>query len=83
MTNLEKYNKVFIDAFGINIEKLAGMRFNSSVEWDSVAHMELIASLENSFNIMLEMDDIVDLNSYETGKNILLKYNIRFDGGID
>ena len=40
--------------------------------------MGLIAQLEDAFDIMLEPDDIVDLNSYEKGKEILAKYNVEF-----
>jgi acyl carrier protein len=76
MTNLEKYNNVFLETFGVAEENLPTMEFNTNVEWDSVAHMQLIASLENAFDIMFEMDDIVDLSSYKKGKEILSKYNI-------
>jgi acyl carrier protein len=76
MSNQKKYNKAFVETFAINDEKLSDMHYNTCVEWDSVAHMQLISLIENSFNIMLEMEDIVDFNSYEKGKDILLKYNI-------
>jgi acyl carrier protein len=77
MSNLEKYNKVFTETFGVNDDRLPDMRFNTCVEWDSVAHMQLVALVENSFDIMFEMEDIVDFNSYEKGKEILLKYDIK------
>jgi acyl carrier protein len=44
--------------------------------WDSVGHMALIAALEESFDIMMDTDDIVDFSSYEKGKAILKKYNV-------
>ena len=47
--------------------------------WDSVGHMSLIANLEEAFDIMMEMDDIIDLSSYEKGKEILSdNYGIAF-----
>jgi acyl carrier protein len=55
------------------------MQFNTAVEWDSVAHMQLIAVIENAFDIMFEMDDIVEFSSYNKGKEILLKYNITIE----
>jgi acyl carrier protein len=76
MSNLEKYNKVFTDTFEITDEKLSDMRYNTCVEWDSVAHMQLIATIESGFDIMFEMEDIVDFNSYEKGKEILSKYDV-------
>jgi acyl carrier protein len=38
--------------------------------------MGMIASLEDEFNIILEMDDIVDFSSYEIGMELLKKYGI-------
>jgi hypothetical protein len=41
--------------------------------------MTLVANLEDAFDIMMETDDIIDLSSYEKGKEILTKnYNIEF-----
>jgi acyl carrier protein len=77
MTNLEKYNKVFMETFTVSDEKLPDMRYNTCVEWDSIAHMQLIAVIENTFDIMFEMEDIVDFSSYEKGKDILSKYDIK------
>ncbi|MDR1897140.1 MAG: acyl carrier protein [Prevotellaceae bacterium] len=77
MENLEKYNNVFVETFGVPEEKLPSLHYNTNIEWDSVAHMQLIASIENVFDIMFDMEDIVDFSSYEKGKEILLKYNIK------
>ena len=73
MSNLEKYNAAFIDSFGINAEKLNGLLYQSIPEWDSIGHMQLVAALEDSFQIMLETDD---LSSYEIGKKIIAKYGV-------
>ncbi len=32
--------------------------------WDSLRQMDLVTSLERDFNIVLELDDIVRLNSF-------------------
>lgn len=77
MTNLEKYDRAFMETFGVNNEKLPNMYYNDCIEWDSVAHMQLIAVIENTFDIMLEMEDVVDFNSYNKGKDILSKYDIK------
>jgi acyl carrier protein len=79
MTNLEKYVNAFTQTFGIDAEKTKDLNYNSIVEWDSVGHMELIAVLEETFGIAMEMDDIVDFSSFEKGKEILSKYNIIFE----
>ena len=78
MTNIEKYNQVFIETFGITEDVLPTLVYQGIKEWDSVGHMTLIANLEDAFDIMMEMDDIVDLSSFEKGKELLGKYDITF-----
>lgn len=80
MTNLEKYNNVFTEVFEITEDKLAGLKYQEITAWDSVGHMSLIAALEEAFDIMMDTDDIIDLSSYEKGKEILSKedYGVEF-----
>lgn len=79
MTNLEKYNQVFMDTLEIEESQLADLKYQDVELWDSVGHMTLVANLEETFDIMLETDDIIDLSSYEKGKEILSKnYNVEF-----
>ena len=73
MNNLEKYNKVFTETLEIGEDKLEGLTYQSIQTWDSVGHMSLIASLENAFDIMFDTMDVIDLSSYEKGKEILSK----------
>lgn len=78
MENLEKYDKAFMEVFELSKENLNEKLVYQSIQlWDSVGHMSLIAALEDTFNIMMEMDDIIDLSSYEKGKEILAeKYGV-------
>ena len=76
MTNLEKYNQVFCTTLELTEDKLMGLQYQGVELWDSVGHMSLVANLEEAFEIMMEMDDIVDLSSYEKGKEILKKYDV-------
>lgn len=79
MTNLEKYNQVFCETFEITADQLADLKYQDIQAWDSVGHMTLIANLEDSFDIMMETDDIIDFSSYEKGKEILKKYDITIE----
>ncbi len=77
MSNVEKYNKAFVEALEITADLLNEKLTYQSIEnWDSVGHMSLVAELEDSFDIMMETDDIIDFSSYEKGKEILKKYGI-------
>lgn len=80
MTNLEKYNKVFMETFEISEEQLAELCYQGIESWDSVGHMKLIAALENDFEIMLDTEDVIDFSSYEKGKEIMAKneYGVEF-----
>jgi acyl carrier protein len=77
LNNLDKYSKIFIKSFKVKKEKLKNLKYNSVPQWDSIGHMSMIGSLEEAFNVTLEMDDIIDFSSYEFGKKILKKYKIK------
>ena len=79
MTNVEKYQDVFIQSFSVDKTQLDEKFVYESVpEWDSVGHMGMIAELEDSFDIMMEMDDIIDFSSYKKGFELLSKYEVEF-----
>ena len=80
MTNREKYNKAFVDCFSVTEEVLnEEFVYQCIPACDSVGHMGLIAALEDAFDIMMEMDDIVDFASYTVGIEKLKNYNIEIE----
>lgn len=75
----EKLVEAFVEALQIppsRVEDTLG--YNSIKEWDSVAHMTLVAALEESFDIMMDTDDIIDMSSVAKAKEILGKYDVKF-----
>jgi acyl carrier protein len=54
------------------------LKYRSSAEWDSIAHMTLVAVLDETFEITLEADDVMELSSYDKAREILKKYGIHF-----
>ena len=79
MSNKNKYDQSFMKTFSINEDDLSDkLIYNSIPEWDSVGHMSLVAELEESFDIMMEMDDIIDFSSYKKGFELVAKYGIDF-----
>lgn len=79
MTNYEKYLNLFTETFSIGAEEAQKLEYQGISEWDSVGHMGLIAAIEETFDIMMDTDDIIDFSSFEKGKEILSKnYNIEF-----
>jgi acyl carrier protein len=78
MDNLEKYNNAFITSFNVTNDILEELQYQSVDAWDSVGHMELMTELETAFDIMIEVEDMIDFSSYKKGKEILKKYNVIF-----
>jgi len=78
MENINKYRRAFADSFDVSESDVDKLEYQSIPEWDSVGHMGLIAQLEEAFGIQIEMDDVVELGSYDKGKLILAKYGIKF-----
>ena len=78
MSNKEKYEKIFCASFSLKKTDLKkDIKYNSVPRWDSVGHMAMIAKLEETFKITMEMDDIIDFSSYKTGIKLLKKYKIK------
>ena len=78
-SNIEKYEHAFMESFDIEKSMLnEELKYESIPEWDSVGHMTMISNLEEVFDIVMEMDDIIDFSSFEIGKEILKKYKIDF-----
>lgn len=77
MNNLEQLNNIFCEVFGVEVSALGANFDNNNVEgWDSVRQLSLTSSIEDTFDIMLDPEDILDCNSYEAAKGILKKYEI-------
>jgi len=75
----QRLYQVFSDALSIDISAVDDdLKYNSIKEWDSVAHMILVAQLEAAFDVMLEMDDIIDMNSVGAAKTILSNHGVNF-----
>ena len=79
MAVIEKYNQAFVEVFGVK-ESALNVHFSKDnvKEWDSVHQLNIVAFLEEAFDIMFEPEDIMSMTSYEEGKNILVRYNIEF-----
>ncbi|MEH2952004.1 acyl carrier protein [Candidatus Merdisoma sp. JLR.KK011] len=76
MSNMETYVNTFVECFEITKEEARTLTYQAVNAWDSVGHMDLIATLEDAFDIMMETDDIIDFNSFEKGIELLKKYGV-------
>lgn len=77
--NLSKYSQCFVVAFELSDQdNLSALVYQGIENWDSVGHMSLMSELEDTFDIVLEMDDIIDFSSYSKGLETLAKYGVDF-----
>ncbi|MEJ9151447.1 acyl carrier protein [Bacillus smithii] len=77
--NEQKLKSIFSEVLGIDKESVTDeLTYNSIPEWDSVAHMALVAEIDDQFDIMLDTEDVLDMSSFAKAKEILKKYGIEF-----
>ncbi|MFD2870629.1 acyl carrier protein [Kurthia populi] len=79
MNNEQKLRQVFAEALEINESQVTNdLTYNTIPEWDSIAHMALIAEIDDQFDTMLDTDDVLDMSSFAKAKEILAKYDVIF-----
>jgi acyl carrier protein len=73
----KRLEDIFSQTLGIDAARVVdSLEYNSIKEWDSVAHMALIAALEEAYDIMLETEDVIDMSSVGRAREILAKYSV-------
>lgn len=77
MANLEKYKSLLAEVFDTDVANVKeGFSKETVDNWDSIHQLNIIAVLEETFDVMLDPEDIVELTSYEKGIEILKKYDV-------
>jgi acyl carrier protein len=62
----EQFRRVVIEALQIPASSYKpDLRLGDIEEWDSVAHLDLVASIEQAFNIRLSADELVELTGLD------------------
>jgi acyl carrier protein len=71
----ERIRRVFGEALGLDDGvDIEGLEYRAVKQWDSVGHMQLVAALEEEFDIMLEMDEITGMSSFERAVEIVARH---------
>ncbi len=76
MTNLEKYDNLFMKNFKLTKDQLPGLKYRGIKVWDSMGHMNLMEDMEDTFDISIDTPDVLAFSSYEKGMDILRKYGV-------
>ena len=75
--NLDDLRQVFRTSLDLDDNfEVDQLGYRQIEPWDSVAHMVLIAEVEDRFDVMLDTDDVIDLSSFGQCVTILAKYGV-------
>jgi len=73
----DKVVSAFAQVLGIPAAQITDdLRYASIPQWDSIAHMAVISALEEQFAIMIDMDDVIDMNTVGKAREIVRKYGV-------
>ncbi len=71
----DKLREVFARELGLDaVDVVDTLMYAQAPAWDSVAHMSLIAAIEQAFDIMIDAQDVIDMDSFKSAKRIVSKY---------
>ena len=77
MTSEDKLRAAFVEALALPPEvEVASTAYRVTRQWDSVAHMQLVAAIELAFDIMLDTDDVLGMSSYQRAREIVGKHGV-------
>ncbi|SOB91298.1 acyl carrier protein [Ureibacillus xyleni] len=77
--NEQKLRTIFAESLGIDESQVTDdLTYNAIPEWDSIAHMALIAEIDDQFDTMLDTDDVLEMSTFAKAKEILVKYDVEF-----
>lgn len=71
----DRVKNVFVECLGISADIVTDdLECASIPQWDSISQMSVIVGLEDEFDIAIEADDAVELNSVKKALEIVNKY---------
>lgn len=65
--------EIFRGVFNLPADKVAGARQDNTPDWDSMAHVTLVAALEGEFGLAIDAGDSLELTSYEAARRYLVE----------
>jgi acyl carrier protein len=72
MPETARLDEAIRDALGLrDSTDVHTIAWGQTEEWDSVAHMQLVAALEMAFGIMIDTDDVIAMSDYAEIRRIL------------
>lgn len=75
MSSKDRYNQIIRAVFELReYEEIDEMMTRENTpKWDSLLHLTFVVAIEDEFGIILDTDNILNLNSYDAGLDIIKK----------
>lgn len=80
MSQIDRLRRVFRSSLELADDfDVDGLTYRGIESWDSLAHMSLVAALEDEFGVMIDTEDVIDMSSFAKAREILAKQGVSFD----
>jgi acyl carrier protein len=77
VNDIDRLRKVFRSSLELAEDfDVDGLEYRGIEKWDSLAHMSLVAAIEDEFDIMIDTDDVIDMSSFTKAREILGKHGV-------
>lgn len=77
MSNIERLRVAFRAALSLSDDyDVDSLEYRGIEKWDSLAHMSLVAEIEDAFDVMIDTDDVIDMSSFAKAREILSKKGV-------
>ena len=77
VTELQRLREAFRGALDLPADApVDDLQYQDNEKWDSLAHMSLIATIEDEFDVMIDTDDVINMSSFAEAVRILGKYGV-------
>ena len=81
MNNTERLRDTFRKALDLPADyDVDALEYRSIEKWDSLAHMALIAEIEDTFDVMIDTDEVIDMSSFTKAAEILRAHDVDVAG---
>lgn len=75
---MNKLKKIIISVLNVSENDVTDeMTIKNTVNWDSLKHMELIITIEESYNLKLTTNEIAEMTNLKNIKRVLKKKGIK------
>jgi acyl carrier protein len=79
MATIDRLRSSFRSSLGLSEDyDVDGLEYRGIESWDSIAHMTLVAAIEDEFDVMIDTDDVIDMSSFDKAREILTKQGVEF-----